>query len=85
MTAADLATLRRAEFLHRKFNAGIGPRRGGQFAHYRKLERLGLLMFDGWGGDIDGEAEGDVLVYQLTDEGRKALAEHAAAASERAK
>lgn len=69
----DIDTLARADELERRFDAGIGPRRGGQFAHYRKLERLGLLEFVGLGRDIDGEVESDVLVYKLTAEGRKAL------------
>lgn len=72
---SDIGTLMRAEDLHRRFDAGIGPRFGGQFAHYRKMERLGLLAFEGWGSDIDGEAERDVKVYQLTELGRLALAE----------
>jgi hypothetical protein len=74
ITHSDLSTLRRAAYLHRAFDCGIGPRRGGQFAHYRKMERIGLLAFDGWGRDIDGECERDVLVYQLTDKGRSVLA-----------
>lgn len=77
----DIDTLDWADHLERKFDAGIGPRRGGQFAHFRKLERFGLLEFDGWGRDIDGEAEGDVLVYKLTAAGRAA---HAASRTARA-
>lgn len=74
LSHSDLSTLERAAYLRRKFDAGIGPRRGGQFAHYRRMERLGLLEFDGWGSDIDGEVDADVLVYQLTDKGSKVLA-----------
>lgn len=69
----DIGTLQHAEYLNSRFDAGIGPRIGGQFAHYRRMERLGLLTFDGWGRDIDGEVERDVLVYQLTELGRLAL------------
>jgi hypothetical protein len=74
LNARDIGTLQRAAYLHSRFDAGIGPRVGGQFAHYRRMERLGLLTFDGWGRDIDGEVERDVLVYQLTELGRLALA-----------
>lgn len=70
----DIGTLQRAEDLHRRFDAGIGPRRGGQFAHYRRMVRLGLLAFEAWGRDVDGEVERDVMVYRLTELGRLALA-----------
>jgi hypothetical protein len=69
----DIGTLRRAEDLRRRFDAGIGPRVGGQFSHFRRMERLGLLEFDGWGRDVDGEVDRDVLVYQLTELGRQVL------------
>lgn len=71
MTAAtlnetDLGTLRRAETLSRRFESGIFPTGSGQHRHFAKLERLGLLVFNGWGRDIDGERPDDVPVYELT-------------------
>lgn len=70
--ADDRATLRRAVDLDRAFGAGIFPSGGGSHAHFKKLERLGFLVFDDWGRDIDGEVERDVMVYRLTDAGRAA-------------
>ncbi len=41
---------------------GIGPRRGGQFKQFRKLEKMGLLEFHGVNVD-------KVSVYTLTASG----------------
>lgn len=68
----DVGTLRRADELRRRFDAGICSRDGGQRSHFRRMERLGLLQFDDWGRDMDGEVERDVPIYQLTELGRLA-------------
>lgn len=75
MTEDDLGTLQRAADLRRRFNAGIFPSTIGQRSHFRKLVRLGLLEFDDWGRDIDGEVERDVEIYKLTDAGEAAIAQ----------
>jgi hypothetical protein len=75
LTPSDHRTLARAVEMHRRFAAGIFPKGSGQYRHFAKLERLGLIRFDNWGRDIDGESEGDVPVYQITDAGRAALPE----------
>jgi hypothetical protein len=69
----DISTLRRADELKRRHDAGIGPRNGGQQAHFDRLERLGLVTFTGWGHDIDGEHPGDLKTYELTEAGRAAV------------
>jgi hypothetical protein len=70
-TRQDIATLARAFYLEREFKAGIFPRTGGDTAHFRKLERLGMLEFTGeWGRDLDLEVDRDVPIYRLTDAGR---------------
>lgn len=73
LTDEQRSTLSRAETLERRFDSGIFPTGSGQHAHFRKLERMGLLAFDGWGRDIDGEVERDVACFRLTDAGRAAL------------
>lgn len=65
----DRSTLSRALTLRTRFKAGIFPIGAGGHRHFAKLERLGLLAFDGYGRDIDGEVERDVACYQLTDAG----------------
>lgn len=72
LNPTDLATLRRAVDLRRRFDAGIFPRGSGQYAHFHRLVRLGLLAVTGWGRDIDGETERDVLVHKLTVLGESA-------------
>lgn len=76
VTNADRSTLARALHLERRFESGIFPVGSTQHRHFAKLVSLGFLAFDGWGRDIDGEREGDVMVYRLTEAGR-ALAEGA--------
>lgn len=75
LTDRDRETLSRAAELRRRFQAGIFPRGGGQRAHFARLERLGMLRFVGWGRDIDGEVEADVMTYELTDAGAAAAEE----------
>ncbi len=75
LTDADISTLSRAQTLRDRFEAGIFPTGAGQHRHFRKLEKRGLLAFDGWGNDIDGMRDGDVLVYQLTPAAITLLAE----------
>lgn len=70
LTVRDRSTLSRALDLETRFDAGIFPSGAGQFAHYRRLEKLGLLREDGWGRDIDRQKEDDVLVFRLTEAGR---------------
>lgn len=65
----DMETLSRALTLRTRFNAGIFPLGSGQAGHFKRLARLGLLHFVGWGRDIDGDAPSDVAVYELTDLG----------------
>lgn len=74
LTAADVSTLSRAETLERRFESGIFPTGGSQHRHFAKLERLGLIRYDGEGRDIDGIVERDVQVYRLTDAGRAVIA-----------
>lgn len=62
-----LDLLRRARSLRARFDSGIFPSTIGDFARFSKLERLGLLCFEGWGRDIDGERENDVRIYRLTE------------------
>lgn len=69
LTDDDRATLQRAADLRRRFDAGIFPSTTGQRSHFAKLVRRGLLKFDAWGRDIDGEIERDVEIYQLTEQG----------------
>lgn len=78
LSERDVSTLSRAEDLQRRFDAGIFPIGPGGYRHFARLVRLGLLAFDGWGRDIDGEVERDVPVYRLTESGREALATEAA-------
>lgn len=72
LTDKDHSTLEHAAYLRRKFDAGIFPTGAGQHSHFRRLARLGLLVFDGWGRDIDGEVEQDVMLYKLTEAGEQA-------------
>jgi DNA-binding PadR family transcriptional regulator len=74
LTKTDVNTLDHAAFLERKFEAGIYPRAGGQHRQFRKLEKAGYLVAEGWGRDMDGDIERDVLVYRLTELGRSACA-----------
>lgn len=74
LTEADMATLEHAAWLRRRFDAGIFPNTIGQRSHFQKLVRLGLLEFDAWGRDIDGEVERDVEIYKLTASGEAAAA-----------
>jgi hypothetical protein len=55
-------------------DTGIFPSSIGLYSHFRKLERLGLLVFDGHGRDIDGMHDRDVPIYQLTEDARAILA-----------
>lgn len=59
----------RALDLHERFAAGYFPNDGGSWSTVRALERRGLLRFEGYGVDIDGDAEGDVAIFQLTEAG----------------
>jgi len=70
----DLSTLQRAAALRRRFDAGLFPSTIGQWSHFRRLVRLGLLEFDDWGRDMDCEVERDVMIYKLTERGSEALA-----------
>lgn len=70
----DLGTLQRAATVHRRFDAGIFPSTIGQWSHFRRLVRLGLLEFDDWGRDMDSEVERDVMIYKLTERGKEAVA-----------
>lgn len=74
LTAEDLGTLERASELRSRHDAGIFPRGPGQHRHFARLVRLGMLEFQDWGRDVDGEVERDVMVYRLTDVGSAALA-----------
>lgn len=71
---ADVDTLRRARQLRDRFDAGIFPRGAGQHRHFARLERLGLIEFDGWGRDMDGEVSPDVPIYKLTNRGALCIA-----------
>lgn len=62
LTEEDLGTLQRAHYLRRQFAAGIFPSTIGQRSHFQKRVRRGLLEFDAWGRDIDGEVEHDVKI-----------------------
>ena len=72
----DLDTLDVAASLFDKQRVGIFPRDAGDRSHFRRLERLGLLVFDAWGRDMDREIERDVPIYSLTETGRKALKDY---------
>ena len=76
LTDHDHATLSRAADLRKRFDAGIFPSTVGDRSHFKKLERWGLLEFDMWGRDLDGEVERDVEIYKLTEAGNDVL-EHA--------
>lgn len=69
----DRGTLERAAELRRRFDAGIFPADIGQRSHFAKLVRRGLLEFETWGRDIDGEVESDVAIYRLTEAGKIAI------------
>lgn len=73
LSADDIGTLQRAAELRRRFDAGIFPSTIGQRSHFAKLVRRGLLKFDGWGSDIDGEVDRDVELYRLTPAGEAAI------------
>jgi len=78
-TAKDIATLAFALNMDQRFQAGIFPRDGGQASHYKRLERFGMLEFNGeFGRDLDGEVERDVPLYQLTAQGRAWIERHEA-------
>lgn len=70
----DLDTLYRARDLRERFEAGIFASTIGDVSHFRKLERWELLVFDGWGRDIDRVRDSDVMIYQLTEKARRVLA-----------
>jgi hypothetical protein len=77
-TEADICTLARALQLEERFDAGIFPRGGAQTSQYRKLCRYGMLRFSGeYGHDLDGEVEGELPIYVLTDVGREWIKERA--------
>jgi len=76
LTSNDIGTLERAADLQHRFKAGIFPSTVGQRSHFAKLARQGLLVFEGWGRDIDGEVERDVEIYKLTSSGEAALTSH---------
>lgn len=70
-TAHDYKTLSHADFLEIHHKAGIFYRGAGQAAHFRRLVRCGwLTATDDWGHDIDGEVDGEVRLFRLTDAGR---------------
>lgn len=75
LTKTDIATLECAVRLEQR-HAGIGPRGSSQHRHFRKLNKLKLLKLVGWGVDIDSDSiEGrDLLIYELTVKGRRAIA-----------
>lgn len=73
LTTADYNTLVRAKSLRERFESGIFPTGSSQHRHFAKLVDRGLLSFDGWGRDIDGLCERDVMVYQLTKAGISAV------------
>lgn len=74
LNAQDIGTLQHAAWLRRRFDAGIFPSTIGQRSHFQKLVRRGLLVFDAWGRDIDGEVERDVEIFKLTAAGEAAAA-----------
>jgi hypothetical protein len=74
LSESDLDTLYRARDLRERFEAGIFAATIGDVSHFRKLERHGLLAFDGWGRDIDRVRESDVMIYQLTAKANRVLA-----------
>lgn len=69
LTEDDFGTLQHAAYLRRRFDAGIFPCTIGQRSRFLKLVRRGLLEFDSWGRDMDGEIERDVEIYKLTAAG----------------
>jgi hypothetical protein len=73
LSQVDINTLIRCAWLERKFDAGIYPATIGDHSHFRKLVRMGLLEFTGWGRDIDGERESDVPLHRMTPDGRSEL------------
>lgn len=71
LTDGDLSTLYRALDMEERFEAlGIWPDGIGQFSHFRRLVRMGLLVFADWGCDIDGTTDREVPIFSLTEEGR---------------
>lgn len=72
MTEGMLGCLDRALDLERRFGAGLFPVGPGQTKQIHRLRDLGLLEFWDFGYDIDGEVEGDVPIFRLTEAGRQA-------------
>lgn len=70
VTSATWRTLARALDLEDRFQAGIFPSGSGQWQHFRRLVAAGLLAEEGYGNDIDGDIDQEVLVFRLTPEGR---------------
>ena len=71
LTEMDRDTLSRALLLETRFEAGIFPSGSGQYRHFRKLKKMGLLEWVGMGPDIDGEFENERDIYKLTDRGKE--------------
>lgn len=69
LSTVTIKTLKCALRLERHYLA-ISPTGSSQHRHFRKLHKLKLLKFVGW-GVADGR---DALCYEITVKGRKAVA-----------
>jgi len=80
MTTSERDMLSRAVELVERFGEsdgcrGVFPRGAGQWRTVRSLERKGLLVFHGYGRDIDGNGGNEVAIFAPTDAGKLALTE----------
>ena len=71
LTKSDKYLLKTALDFFRVRQVGIGPRRGGQFKQFRKLEHMGLLDYHGATREFDDHLgkETNIPAYSLTEKG----------------
>lgn len=72
LTPAQREFLERALDLQERFDAGIFPTGSSQHQMVMRLEGKGLLRFDGWGRDMDGDGDRSVPIWRLTEKGTSA-------------
>lgn len=73
-TKAQIGLMSRAYELRKYHGAdGVYPMSGSQKAALARLEAAGLMRFAGFGMDIDGERDGDLPVWEITERGERVL------------
>ena len=74
LTDAQTSTLARAVSLQDEHGCdGVFPRGSAQMLMFSRLEDFWLLKFVGFGGNVDGDTDREVPIYEITDAGRAAL------------